>query len=315
MLAACGGGGSSAGGSVTTPVTQPTPTPTPTPAPSPTPTATYKTYDQLTGDQSYKTACAGLILSASPPTPIPASAFGDGLGFSYAAATSSHVITGNGLNLAFLPADRDPKAPAGVVAYAKPLNGSTELMSIARPAPGGTGFDYGRSFSLTTRNTPSGSQTQYLCVFGVPTQAADLPTSGTQSYTRIVVGGTAFTSSTGGTTRSYTLGKSRATLSADFAGRSVVLSIQLVGVQSATVDPSATEVDLGTYTATVPLDVPQNRFTGSLVSSDRSSLFSLLGGAFFGPQGSETMTAFEIVAVDTKSGDRITALGGVAAAR
>ena len=94
LLAACGGGSDGGTGPVSvvsgtaTVVATPTPTPTPTPAPTPTPTAaptptpttSYTRFADLTGDGTFQTACASLVLGGGLPQPQPAAGVRRGAG-------------------------------------------------------------------------------------------------------------------------------------------------------------------------------------------------------------------------------------------
>ena len=91
--------------------------------------------------------------------------------------------------------------------------------------------------------------------------------------------------------------------------------LRLVGTLQTASGPATTDTPLGTFTGTATLDNSRQSYGGSFTSSDRQSQFSTFGGWFFGPQGREALFTAEILAVDTASGARMSALMNVAAAR
>lgn len=318
MVAACGGGGGSGGGvSVVpagTPTVTPTPTPTPaatptptaTPAPTPTPTASYTRFADLTGSRTFQTACASVLLGGTPPTPQPVLSFGEGPTLDTAA--SGWTVAGDGVSLQFAASDAVASA-SGQRSYERSVSGSVQRFTIADTVAGITP-DYVRSFALRT-DRAAGS-TLYSCVFGVPAVAADAPTAAT-SYTRVGVSGNAYVADGGGTVQTYALTASTGTVRFDAATGAMIVSIRLLGnLQTANGTASAT-TDLGTFTGNAAVDRTRGRFYSQLDSEDRVSLFSSLSGWFFG--GTEAGAAFSVLAADPGSGNRVSAVGSVVAAR
>jgi hypothetical protein len=322
MLAACGGGSGGSGAVAVVPAGTATPTPTPTPAatptstptPTPTPTAipaptgSYARYADLTGDRTFQTACASLILGSAGPTPQPALPFGDALTLGYTAATSGWAIGGDGTSVSFTGSDSVAAAP-GQTSYARNVAGSSQNFTIAAPVAGGAMLDYTRSFALRT-DRAAGS-TSYSCVFGVPSLGVDVPTTAT-TYSRIAVDGTAYLPDASGTVQSYVLSASTGSLAFDPA-RGMVVSVHLLGNLRTASGVSATSTDLGTFTGTGAVDAARIRFAGSLDGAGQVSLFSSFAGAFFG--GTEAGSAFEILAADAGTGARVTAVGTITASR
>jgi hypothetical protein len=322
MLAACGGG--SGGGTdgvpvvsgpaaaAPTPAPTPTPTPTPsatpTPTPVPTPTASYTRYTDLTGDGTFQTACASLVMGSGLPTPQPAESFGDSLVLGYTAASGSWSVTGDGGSLSFAGSEA-VTAPAGQATYQHTTAGVTQQLTIAAPNASGTTLSYTRNLALSV--TRSAGPTLSSCVFGVPSVPADVP-GVPVSYSKVSVTGTAYMADANGVVQTYVLSASTGTARYDAAGNAVVVQVHLVGYLQTGTTLAATATDFGTYTGTGPVEAGKVRFGGSLDGTDYVSLFSSFAGAFFG--GVESGAAFEILATDTKSGNRIAAVGSLAAA-
>lgn len=322
MVAACGGGGGSGGVEVVpgapnvtpTPTPAPTPSPTPTPTPTPTasptppPTSSYPRFADLTGNRTFQTACASVLLGGNPPTPQPLLSFGEGPVLDYNASAASWAVNGDGVSLSFGSGDA-VAAPSGQRSYERTVAGSVQRFTVIDPVAGGRALDYVRGLSLRTDR--SVGSTLYSCVFGVPSTAADVPATAV-GYASVGVGGTAYVATPGGL-QTYALSASTGTARFDPATGALVVSIRLIGnLQTATGTAAAT-TDLGTFTANGAVDAARGRFYGQLDSVDRVNLFSSLGGWFFG--GTEAGAAFEILAVDPATGNRLSAVGTVVAAR
>lgn len=289
-LVACGGsGGGSSGVTVVPGSGGSTPTPAPS-SPTPSPTATYKTYAELTGNQSFKTACAAFIFNANPPAVAPATHFGQGLTLDYTATSDSYAIGGDGLALSYGPADLDPAAPATVKGYIKTVDGFQQRFTIGRPATsGGTGLDYTRGFFL--RALGPGSPKNYSCVFGVPTLLGDAPAVSTVTYSQTGLTGSAYRTEAG-TTSVYSLQTSTVTLSVNLTTGAITSNIHLIGVLQTPSGPGAT-VDLGNYTGTGTIDTVEGSYYGQFTDVTGGG-FAFFGGWFFGPQGRESGYAYNI---------------------
>ena len=325
MLVGCGGGSSGASSGVqvvsaaptaaatATPTPAPTATPNPTPAPSPTPvtstTSSYPRYADLTGDRTFQTACASLVLGAALPTPQPALPFGEALSLGYAADTSGWTVTGDGVSLSFGAGDA-VAAASGQKTYEHVIAGSTQRLTLTEPVASGTTLSYTRTLGL--RADRSAGTTLYSCAFGVPAIAADVPTAAT-SYGKIAVAGSAYLLDQNGAVQSYVLSSSTGTMSYDPTADAMVVTVRLVGnLQTASGTASAT-TDLGTFTSTAAVTAARARFAGQFDSDNGVSLFSSLSGAFFGD--TEAGLAFEVLAANTTNGTRVAAVGTLAASR
>jgi hypothetical protein len=303
-LTACGGGD---GGSGTVIGPTPTPSATPTPAPTSTPTS-YRRFAELTGDQRFASSCGGLRSNSSPPDPTPNAPFGQGFVVDYRASADSWTITGDNGVVTFGPVDRDPLAPAGTTSFARTVDGASQRLSIGTPQAGGTGLEYARGFLLTLR------EGQYRCIFGVPTQVGDLPTASFY-YARTGVNGQAYSAPVpSGVRSSYTVERSTATLRYDAGGR-VELTIRLVGTEQGPNGPATTGTELGTYTASLPIDRARGIFGGALTSTGRQVDAFNVGGWFFGPAARESGAAVALLAYDPATNTRVSALINVTAAR
>lgn len=309
LVAACGGGGGSgSGGSGTSgPAPAPSPTATPTPAP------TYSLLAALTGDQVFKTACAGQT-NRTPPIAFPNTGFGDGIAFSYAAATDSYTLSANGRTYTYGPADRDPAAPATARAYVKTVAGFTERFSIGVPTVAGAALQYTAGFSLLAIGN-TGEPVQYNCVYGVPTLVTDVPPTPQVTFPNVAVFGIGRVTG-GAAPGSYDLRSSTATLTGDVTTGKVTLQLRLVGRLLGPSGPSATTTELGTYASTADTDTAKPSYYGTIASSDRMNVFSQFGGWFFGPQGREAQMTYTIVSRNPADANaELVAFGPIAATR
>lgn len=308
-LGGCGGGGTG-GGSVVTPTPSPTPTPAPTPSPSPTPS--YPRFAELTGSQTFQTACASLETNAAPPVPQPATAFGSGFTLAYNAGAETYLLTGDGQSLSYGPAQRDAAAPAGVTSYVRTADGFTQRLTLGVPVAGGVALDYTRG--LTLRALRQGQPAQYQCVYGVPTLASDLP-AGSVVYARANLNGVIYTAANGGGQQAYSTEASVVTLTLDPTTSRVSFTLQLLGTLQTATGPAPTPTALGTYTGTGTINAARTSYTGTLASSDRTVQLGTFGGWLFGPQAREAGMTMSLLAVDTTSGVRISVLGNIVASR
>lgn len=323
VLAACGDGSGGGAGTVpvvsgaaaaVTPAPAPSPTATPTPTPvsspvaTPTPSTSYPRYADLTGDRSFQTACASLVLGGGLPVPQPAAPFGESLALATTAASGGWSVNGDGVALSFAGGEA-VSAPAGQKIYERVVAGSTQRLTIAEPNASGSTPSYTRSLAL--RADRSAGTTMYSCVFGVPSLAADVPAA-TIGYGRVGVAGTAYMTDANGVVQAYVLSASTGTARYDANGKAIAFQVHLVGYLQTGTSLAATSTDLGTYSGSAAIDAARVRFAGSFDGGDRINLFSSFAGAFFG--GVEAGAAFQILATDPKSGNRVAAVGTVVAA-
>ncbi len=313
-LSACGGGSGGGGGSVVTPTPTPTPVPTPAPSPtpSPTPTPSYPRFTELTGSQTFRTACAALDLNAAPPAPQPATDFGNGFDLSYTAGTETYLLTGDGQSLSYGPAQREAPAPSGAVSYTRMADGFTQRFTLGIPTTGGTALDYTRGLSL--RALRLGRPAQYQCIYGVPTLATDLPAASVV-YARTNLIGTIYAATTGSAQQVYSTEASVVTLTLDPATSRMSFTLRLLGTLQTASGPAATATDLGTYTGTGTINAARTSYAGTLTSSDRTVQVGTFGGWLFGPQAREAGMTLSLLALDPASGTRVSLLGNIVGSR
>lgn len=304
LLASCGGGdsgstppptgGGGGGGG--------TPTPTPTPAPS------YQTIAQLTGDQRFSISCATYTFSRqfspnfSSGSDVPFGNRGE-LRFAAAPATWTYAEnpSDNPLNFTFGPADLVASPPANTTLYRRTSAGRQTDLSLRGAQQTGFSVEYLRVFLLTDITAvaaPEPDRSDRLCIYGVPTVAADtLPASAT-AYTSLNVLGTATRVNSGQRVQTYALGDSTATLSVNGTAGTVTMTIQLVGreiLPDGTL--AATTIPLPALTAgngtIANRGTPAIRtFEGNFTTGGIQELSSNFSGAFFGPQGREAGFSF-----------------------
>lgn len=286
-LSACGGGSGqgSTGPVAVTPGSPSTPTPSssssPTPTPGPAPS--YTTYNNLTGDQTFKTACALLDFQGTVPNAFLTFPYGNGSTIALQSATQTYTISLDGKTLTFGPADVDPAAPSTVKAYIKPGEVGNDRFSISGAGFDGAPLQYVRYASIYTSRF--GRANLYPCVFGIPTLVTDVPSATTIAFPKLTIGASVYDASSG-TVVNYTLNHSTQTFVVDLSALRVDVSIHLIGTPR-----TGTDVDLGTVTGIATIDPATGRFDGTWSSTDREAI-GYFSGAFFGPQGHEMGYAF-----------------------
>lgn len=306
LLASCGGGD---GGSP--PATGGGGTPTPTPTPSPSPTPTYSTVAQLTGNQQFEAGCAFFNFSRQISPNFSAfsdNPFSERNELRFAAATSTWTFVESAQTnpadqrtFAFAPADLVASPPANTTLYRRTVGtGSLELRLQGAQQ---TGFvtDYTRALALTEIAVVGNADSQRndrLCVYGVPTVAADTFPAGSVSYTSLNVAGTATVVTGGVRQRTFSLTDSTATLSVNGQAGTVAMSIQLVGREIlsdgslATTTTTLPALTAGTGTISNAGTPSIKVFAGNFTTGGFGLLQSQFAGAFFGPQGREAGFTF-----------------------
>ena len=312
-LTACGGGG---GSSAPPPTGGGTPAPTPTPTPTP---ISYTPYANLSGNQSFDSACAGLYNAGFV---ILSTGFGNypesqaSLNIDYTAATQTYSVEGGfdvPFTYAFGPSERDPNSTATSLLYSKPdENGFTTRFGIGARQLGGTTPEYVRTARLFAR--PSGGILDINCVFGVPTQTNDALPSSTINYSSFSLSGNMIVRS-GALQGQYDLGESTVTLSANPANGEIRTRMTLIGRRFTQSGLSTERTSLGVYTGEAEIDGSVASFVGGVFGEDRAVSASNFGGWFFGPSGREAGYAFAINAFVPDTGDEQVATGTVTARR
>ena len=266
LLVGCGGGGSGGGGVGSTP--------------NP---VTYKKFDELTGNQTFKTAGVAVNgLSLSPRARYP---YGTGVVARYLVTPDSIEIdlpqSGEG-TISFTAADRDQVSQfADSISFSKLENNVSTFAAIWTPMVGGVPLSYVRGGLAGKVDLAALSGTSYAAVFGVPTQSGDMPKSGSASYSGKVQGVMVDTGS--GFIYRFTP-SSTVTLTSDFSAGSVSTQLTLVGDSGAT---GATPVNFGNFSGTGTIAASGPGFSGSF-----SSVNGAFEGAFFGPKAAEMGYAF-----------------------
>ena len=294
-LSACGGGGSSGGGTGgggTTPTPSPTPTATPTPTPTP---VAYTKYADLTGNQTFKTACAGSEDAATFSIP-----FGQGTTIASDRSIPDYRISSDGSGLSgpfsvtFNQSNRDPAAPATVEAYVKAnANNFNERFVIGNISVGTTALEYVRSGQIIVQS-PTRRLVNMFCAFGVPTLTSDRPATSVAYVNSRFVGSLRVVQNVGaGPVTTYSISASTARLNANPANGQITVTINLIGREIVGGVASATETPLGTFTGTTSIDGTVQSFSG-LVLDSNNTVAGTFGGWFFGPQGREAAFTFNI---------------------
>ncbi|WP_285710643.1 hypothetical protein [Erythrobacter oryzae] len=316
-LAACGGGDS--GGSP--PATGGGGTPTPTPSPTPTPT--YSLFSALTGDQQFRSACAGTTEQAgqislfSDVGFIRSSTFPLAIDHDFLSATSSWRIAsrspdGFDYTYTFTPADIISTTQPNTVAYRQVASdGFGNRFAITQPTLGTTPAEYVRTTRVFTR--PASILTNAFCVIGVPTLLTDRPSTPI-SYTQFFYNGTAFiTDRTTAVRRQFDISTSTAELTANPTTGAVSVTVTIIGrefLSDGSLSPTSTA--LGTYTGQSVIDGTQQTFAAPFSRVPDGSVGGGFSGWFFGPQGREAGLAFGFRIID---GNNDIVLGGALTAR
>ncbi|MBB4615186.1 transferrin-binding protein-like solute binding protein [Novosphingobium taihuense] len=258
LLASCGGG--SDGGMASTPA------------------PVYKTLAELSGDQTFQSGGivgdpAGIELRSESTV-----AFGQGVEIKYFAASDTYNLNnGSGLVVEFTPA-QVVNRNENTVTWQKPNGPVLDTLSISNPSVNGVKLSY-VLLGNWTHIEPSNGRA-YSLVGGVPTQAGDVPRSGSATYSTQVVGLAAKSGSP------YLLfGESTGTFSANFASNSVSTSLTLAGKLPGNNAVTA----IGNYSGSGTISSSGPGFQGTLTGSNASGAFS---GAFFGPRGAEAGYTF-----------------------
>ncbi|MFP5330356.1 MAG: transferrin-binding protein-like solute binding protein [Alphaproteobacteria bacterium] len=283
LLSACGGGGG--GGGSPLPYV-PTPTPTPTPTPSP----TYPTFP-LTASASFDTinATRWFDRSGGRFNMIDLSVTGrgsSGVNIGYDASTGSYTISAGDLTRTFTSAERSSNGYFDVYTSG---NSVLTLFNNVRAGASQAGAPIKLSYLSfgsyrvddPTDNNLLGLHFGTYFLFGYPTETADMPRSGTASYSTAVFGSytgmnandpiTSFTGS--------------ATFTADFGTSTVSTALTLpfarAGSSSSTYNGSGA--------------ISGNEFSGQFTSSTDPYFSSgSFAGGFFGPAAEEMGYTFTL---------------------
>ncbi|MCL9997890.1 MAG: hypothetical protein NBV68_00770 [Erythrobacter sp.] len=314
-----GGGGGGGGG-------------TPTPSPSPTPT--YSTIAQLTGNQQFEAGCAFYSFSRqfSPnfraDSEIP---FGERtqLRFDAAASTWSFVegeLTNPSQQTIFTfgPADLAASPPANTTLYRRVTAGRSLELALRNGQQTGFATEYLRTLlqtDIAAVGVADSDRADRLCVYGVPTVAADTLPAASTPYTSLNVLGTATRVGFGQRLGTFALTDSTATLAVNGQAGTVSMSIQLVGREIlpdgslAATTTALPALTAGTGTIANAGTPAIKLFEGNFVTGGIQDIVSKFSGAFFGPQGREAGFTFYARSQQNANGETFEIAGVVVARR
>ena len=311
ILAGCSGGDDP------TPTPSPSPSPSPTGTPTPTPISytsfplttatefgTINAYTSYTGDPS---GAGTLELGTSgvegPSTRFRLAVLADPATAS--ATGSQQVVRENTEESRFVAADLTAGTPpvVGVTEYVFTKDGATAGQTARAEFLNNTvkdkvTTDTGLALTRTSytgwlrADSTAGAHRITYGVWGYPTVAADMPTTGTATYTARIVG-RGVTGGAGGTV--VRIGGTVA-ITVNWATGAVGITANVT-----TVGAGGVETPYGTFTGTGSIAVGATTFTGNFGAA--SPIPGNLIGAFFGPQGSE-------IGVSFAASDGITGVGG-----
>lgn len=303
LLASCGGGDSGSG--------SPPPTGGGTPTPTPSPTPTYSTLAQLTGNQQFESGCAFYLFSRAVSPNFRADSeipFGERtqLRFDAAANTWSYVegeLTNPSQQtvFAFGQADLAANPPANTTLYRRVQAGRSLELALRNGQQTGFATEYLRTFlqtDIAAVGVADSDRTDRLCVYGVPTVAADTLPAASTPYTSLNVLGTATRVGGGLRLGTFALTDSTATLAVNGQAGTVSMSIQLVGREIlpdgslAATTTALPALTAGTGTIANAGTPSIKVFEGNFVTGGIQDIVSKFSGAFFGPQGREAGFTF-----------------------
>ena len=292
LLTACGGGGGS-----------PTPTatgaPAPAPAPAPTPTPTPTTFDELTGDQTFSTACALLPAQRffTPTTNFP-----NDFTLNFEAATETWTFAGPSpagiLDNSFGPNDIITEEPGVFTFYSRDngqgLGGNpfNDIFFLGTPQFNGGTAQFVRVAEFATAISGASIPDTHQCVFGIPTALDDpLPQQTLNFGPRLDALGSALLLNA--TITGFRLENSELVLTADPTTGEIEFTLTLLARETIP-DPngglptvSDTQTSFGTFTGTTAIDGSAQTFFGGVVGDNSVGVVGEFTGWFFGPQGTE----------------------------
>ncbi len=307
VLAACGGGDGSSNSS-TPPATGGggggtggggggTPTPPP-------PAITYTAFNDLTGDQSFQTACA---IGANSMQTFAFSLFSDagGISYSFAEAGETWTNTSNGafggFSETFGPSDIVEDEPGVRTFYQRqnPAGVLSDIFVFGTPQWPNATPDYVRGSFF--QSSEGGA---FNCVFGVPTLLEDDLPSSTVTYSQETdAAGTLVTfpgqsgAGFGPTATSFDLSPTAFTVTANPDTGVVTISVDIRGVEFS-FDADGNRVDgtditeFGTMTGEAQVTDTEQTLFADMFNPDGINFIASASGWFFGPQGEEIGIVF-----------------------
>ncbi|MGI9375060.1 hypothetical protein D6851_04230 [Altericroceibacterium spongiae] len=281
-VAACGGDNDRPGS------IPPPPNPAPSPSPSPTPTpGTGSNPDLIDLEESETFAVSGSQIVAGQDVIITPKPFGT-MTLAYDAEADSYTITDGDRSVTFADSTRSDELEAAGYTLYDIDRGPDDFDTLILLNPGSdevVDLTY-TSYGIWQQGSNAGAEFNFF-VGGVETATADMPRTGSASYTGAADG----LAVVDGTT--YQLLGSTGTLTADFGTGAVETSLTLRG--NANPDEANFMVpgttDLGTLTGSGTIGADSNRYSGTLSGAGMSGD---LDGAFFGPSATETGYSFQV---------------------
>lgn len=217
--------------------------------------------------------------------------FGQGVRYQYNASTRAIALDNGPLSPSFTAADIDPSAPVSVVRYAK-ANGDQLL--LIRPVVNAVGLQWTR-FVDTIGNAPS--NTRIIAVTGVPTPVADIPSSGTVTFSGTLVVGDAYVFNNGQVT-AYSLLPSTLSVSINYSTGRITFSLALNGVPTA----GGAAVSLGTIAGSTDFAGATSGITATSATYPQTANLQI-GAALFGTAGAEAggMVVYRATSTDSRN--------------
>jgi hypothetical protein len=301
-LAGCGGGSPSPS-PTPTPTTTPTPTPTPIsygsfPLTGPTEFGTIDAFLSYTGDPAVGAVTLGAAgTEAGGSTRFRVAVLADPTTASTATGGTPVVIHENAEEVRFDKAqlivppattvdeyifDGAGGAAAGQVTRGEFLNNTTTAKVTATAALALTRESY---TGWIRADSTAGNHRVTYGVWGFPTVASDLPTTGTATYTTRIAGRTVgVVAGAPGTTTVQRLGGT-VTVTVNFATGMVTFTANVT-----TVATGGVETPYGTFSGSGAIAAGATQFVGSLGAG--SPVSGTIAGSFFGPAGAEIGVTF-----------------------
>lgn len=256
---------------------------------------------------SLPSSCASVAFNSQPPVLRAVTNYGQGLAFRFVLTPQVWGVTGDGVSLSFDGRTVDFSNTTAEVAHSTTIGIDPVRFTIVQPVAGGIGLDYAR---FATLSVPAGATRDYQCAIGITTQAADLATSPSGSYTRTTLSGTAYVRDGTGS-RAYTIRAGSLTAAIDTPARRVTITFQLLGTPAS---GGGATIDLGSFSAIASIDSTTDNFVAPLNSSTRS-VTGTISGRLFGRQAIELGASFGGTVTDAGAAPGYTVIGTLHSAR
>lgn len=290
MLASCGGGGG--GGTAATPPPPTTPTPPPT----------NTNLANLQYSQSFPTVQRdgrATLSSTGAVTGTPSATTAvDSFNVDYNAASQSYTVRIGADAATFGPADRTTDSNATISVFERVAGNQTDTFVLfnvgaSNPALALTYVSYGALQRITNQGSPFDVRSN-IFVYGIRTLAADMPRTGSASYTTRIDGTYA------GSDGIFSL-DGASSFAANFAASTIDYSMTPVGTNVLTGTPKTFGTTSGTGTITLGTTGAFQAGAGANAQGFSSSVT----GNFFGPGAAEMGGVFALTGADGTGGGAI----------